>query len=51
MVTRPILWSGFSGAAPWIAKEMGMDRNVEARHTIFVQCRIVIATALMKCRF
>ena len=31
-------------------KEKGMDRSVEAGHTMFVRCRIVTATALMRCR-
>ena len=30
---------------------MGMDRNVEVGHTMFVRCRIVVATVVMRCRF
>ena len=48
---RPTSWNGFSGTAPRIVKEMGMDRNAEARRTTFVRCRIVIAIAPMRCRF
>ena len=47
-VTRPISWNGSSLQ---IVEEMGMDGNVEAGHTTFVRCRIVVVTVLMRCRF
>lgn len=49
--TRPISWNGFLGTTQRILKVTGTDKSVGEKHTMFVQCRIATATALMRCRF